>query len=159
MLLLNIQYHRGNGLSLPFTLPDHRTVKINCTLSYDFRKNSEQLVVNTDWKNCSHVVRLCPVNTDSRLKKTERLMRDTRTWISWMSSCLSNSRIFTWKDLLEGRQPILSHPIADQLIPNQLIALSTADQPQQVTLLTPHYREQTSSSSLIHKRSLFPFTR
>jgi hypothetical protein len=63
MLLLNILFHRGNWPSLPFVLPDHRSVKINWMFSYDFRKNSEQLGMNMDWKNCSHVVRLCPVNT------------------------------------------------------------------------------------------------
>ncbi len=65
MLLLNILFHRGNWPTLLFTLPDHRSVKINWTFSYDFRKNSEQLGMNMDWKSCSHVVRLCLVNTDS----------------------------------------------------------------------------------------------
>jgi len=147
MLLLNILFHRGNWPSLLFTL----------------RMISGKIVTHKSWIRTRKAVAMCSGYVQSMCTVD---WKELRGWCEthepgspgWAPVCptAGSSRGRTcWR----GGSPSSAIPSQISSPPDQLIALSTADQPQQVTLLTPHYREQTSSSSLIHKTSLFPFTR
>ncbi len=62
------------------TVPPRKLAYASTHSSYDFRKYSEQVVMNMDWKNCSHVFRSCPVNTDSSWEVVARHIPGSPGW-------------------------------------------------------------------------------